>query len=70
MYITNFIMNNLPDNTCDETICLTVFKMNSLPDNISKCKKNTNNNKITFRIKLFIIIDIFVRFRTLFIYMF
>lgn len=44
--------------------------MNSLPDTISKCKKNINNNKITFRIKLFIIIDIFVRFRTLFIYIF
>lgn len=44
--------------------------MNSLPDIISKCKKNINNNKITFRIKLFIIIDIFVRFRTLFINIF
>lgn len=61
-------MNNLTDNTCDEMICLTIFKMNSLTDIISKCKKNTNNNEITFRIKLFIIIGIFVRFRTLFIY--
>lgn len=52
-------MNNLPDNTCDEGICLTIFKMNSLPDSFFLNIKNITNNKTPFRIKCFVVGNIF-----------
>lgn len=49
-------MNDLPDNTCDEIICLTMFKMNSLPDIFLNIKKIIINNKTSFRIKYILLL--------------